>query len=442
MAKPIVAIVGRPNVGKSTLFNRLAGARISIVEDTPGVTRDRVFADAEWTGHNFTLIDTGGLDPESDDEMLKAMFRQTELAIEMADVIIFLVDVKTGVTDADDQVADMLRKSGKPVVLAVNKVDEMRRENPDVYEFYSLGLPSEVFAVSSGQALGLGDLLDAVVRYFDKAGTSDEDDEYIRVAVIGRPNAGKSSIINRILGEERLIVSDAPGTTRDAVDTCYEKDGKRYIFIDTAGIRRKSKIRENIERYSIVRAVAAIERADICVLVVDAAEGITEQDAKIAGVAHERGKAMIVAVNKWDLIEKDDKTMNRFQKDIAERLSYMQYALMVFISARTGQRLSRLFDMIDIAAQNACMRVATGVLNEVLTEAVAMTQPPSDKGRQLRIYYMTQVSVKPPTFVLFVNDAELFHFSYRRYIENQLRVAFGFKGTPIHFIVRNKSESD
>jgi len=442
MPKPIVAIVGRPNVGKSTLFNRLAGARISIVEDTPGVTRDRIYADAEWLSHKFTLIDTGGLDPESDDEMLKHIYRQAELAIEMADVIIFLVDVKTGVTDADEQVADMLRKADKPVVLAVNKVDEMRRENLDVYEFYSLGLHSDVFPVSSGQALGLGDLLDEVVKYFDKTGMTDADDEYTRVAVIGKPNAGKSSIINRILGEDRLIVSDTPGTTRDAVDTYFEKDGKKYIFIDTAGLRRKSKIKENIERYSIVRAVAAIERADVCVLVIDAEQGVTEQDAKIAGVAHERGKAMIIVINKWDLIEKDDKTMNRFQKDIAEQLSYMQYALMLFISAKTGQRVAKLFDFIDQAMQNACLRVSTGVLNEVLIEATAMAQPPNDKGRQLRIYYMTQVAVKPPTFVLFVNDAELFHFSYKRYIENRLRVAFGFKGTPIHFIIRNKADND
>ena len=439
MGKPIVAIVGRPNVGKSTLFNRLAGERISIVEDTPGVTRDRIYADAEWLDKKFTLIDTGGLEPDSEDLILRQMLRQAELAIEMADVIMFIVDVKAGVMDDDLQVANMLRKTKKPVVLVVNKVDVMTRENLDVYEFYSLGL-GDPFAISAGQALSLGDMLDEVVKHFPQAADGEEEDDTIKVAIVGKPNAGKSSLINKILGEDRVIVSDIPGTTRDAIDTFYEKDGQKYVLIDTAGIRRKSKIKENIERYSIVRAVAAVERCDVCVLVIDAEEGISDQDTKIAGIAHERGKAAVIVVNKWDLIEKDDKTMKKFTKEIELELAYMSYAPMLFISALTGQRVVKLFDTINIASQNSTLRIATGVLNDVLIEALAMTPPPTDKGRQLRIYYITQVSVKPPTFVLFVNDSTLMHFSYRRYIENQLRLAFGFKGTPIHFIVRNKEK--
>lgn len=437
MSKPIVAIVGRPNVGKSTLFNRLAGERISIVEDTPGVTRDRIYADAEWLNHKFTMIDTGGLEPDSEDIIPQQMLHQAEIAIETADVIIFLVDVKTGVIDADMQVANILRRSKKPVVLAVNKVDVMTKEPLEVYEFYELGLGMP-FAVSSGQALGLGDMLDEVVGFFPKSSGDENDDEIIKVAVVGKPNVGKSSIINKILGENRVIVSDIPGTTRDAIDTYYEKDGQKYMFIDTAGIRRKSKIKESIEKYSIIRAVAAVERCDVCVLVISAEEGITDQDTKIAGIAHEKGKAAIVVVNKWDTVEKDNNTMKKYTKDIEQELKYMSYAPKLFISALTGQRLSNLFELIVTVSQNSTLRIATGVLNEVLIEAMAMAQPPSDKGKQLRVYYMTQVSVKPPTFVLFVNDVELMHFSYKRYIENQLRLAFGFKGTPIHFIVRNK----
>jgi len=439
MGKPIVAIVGRPNVGKSTLFNRLAGERISIVEDTPGVTRDRIYADAEWLDRGFTLIDTGGLEPDTEDIILKQMLRQAEVAIDTADVIVFIVDVKAGVMDDDMQVANILRKTKKPVVLVVNKVDVMSQENLDVYEFYSLGLGDPV-PISAGQALGLGDMLDEVAKHFPLDADNDEDDELIKVAIVGKPNVGKSSLINKILGEERVIVSDIPGTTRDAIDTYYEKDEQKYMFIDTAGIRRKSKIKENIERYSIVRAVAAVERCDVCVLVIDAEEGITDQDTKIAGIAHERGKAAIIVVNKWDKIEKDDKTMKKFTKDIEMELKYMPYAPMLFISALTGQRVVKLFEMINVVSQNSTRRIATGILNDVLIEALAMTPPPSDKGKQLKVYYMTQVSVKPPTFVMFVNDSALLHFSYKRYIENQLRLAFGFTGTPVHFIARNRDK--
>jgi len=439
MSRPIVAIVGRPNVGKSTLFNRLAGERISIVEDTPGVTRDRIYADAEWLDKKFTLIDTGGLEPETEDILLRQMLQQAEIAIDTADVIMFIVDVKAGVMEDDLQVANMLRKTKKPVVLVVNKVDVMTKENLDVYEFYSLGL-GDPFAISAGQALGLGDMLDEVTGHFPQDADNEEDDEIIKVAIVGKPNAGKSSLINKILGEERLIVSNIPGTTRDAIDTYYEKDGQKYMFIDTAGIRRKSKIKENIERYSIVRAVAAVERCDVCVLVIDAEQGISDQDTKIAGIAHERGKAAVVVVNKWDLIEKDDKTMKKFTKDIELELAYMSYAPKLFISALTGQRVQKLFDEINIVSQNSTLRIATGVLNDVLIEALAMTPPPTDKGRQLKVYYMTQVSVKPPTFIMFVNDSALMHFSYKRYIENQIRQAFGFTGTPVHFITRNKEK--
>ena len=441
MSRPIVAVVGRPNVGKSTLFNRLAGERISIVQDTPGVTRDRIYADVDWLNYKFTLIDTGGMEPGAEDIILRQILTQAQIAIETADVIIFVTDVKQGVTEADAQVANILRRTKKPVVLAVNKVDDMRKENLDVYEFYSLGI-GEVYPISAGQALGLGDMLDAVCAHFPEGAENAEDEDVIKVALIGKPNVGKSSLINRILGEDRLIVSNIPGTTRDAIDTPFELDGQKYVLIDTAGMRRKSKIKEDIEKYSIIRAVAAVERCDVAVLVIDAQEGITDQDAKIAGIAHERGKAAIIAVNKWDAIEKDDKTMNKFLKDIATDLAYMSYAPRVFISALTGQRVIKMLDTVKEVYANNCLRVSTGVLNDVLVEAMAMQQPPAEKGRQLKIYYMTQVGIKPPTFVIFVNDRELMHFSYRRYIENQLRQNFGFKGTPIHFVVRQKGDKD
>jgi GTP-binding protein len=437
MSKPIVAIVGRPNVGKSTLFNRLAGERISIVEDTPGITRDRIYAESEWLNHKFTIIDTGGIEPNSDDIILKQMRRQAEIAVETADVIIFLVDVKQGLTDADNEVANMLRKSQKPVVLVVNKVDHMIKENMDIYEFYNLGLGDPI-PISASQPLGLGDMLDEVVKHFPTQEVSDYDEDTIKVAIIGKPNVGKSSLINKILGEERVIVSDIPGTTRDAVDVPVTIGDDRFLFIDTAGLRRKNKIKEDIEKYSIVRTVSAIERADVAVLLIDAEEGITEQDTKIAGIAHERGKASIIAVNKWDAIEKDDKTMNKYLKDIEVKFSYMSYAPKVFISALTGQRITKLFEMIKVVSQNHSLRISTGLLNDVLYEAMAMKQPPSDKGKRLKIYYMTQVSVRPPSFVIFVNDKELMHFSYERYIENQLRDAFGFRGTPLHFMIREK----
>ena len=439
MAKPIVAIVGRPNVGKSTLFNRIAGERISIVEDTPGVTRDRIYADAEWLDHHFTLIDTGGLEPDSDDMMLKHMYSQAEIAISSADVILFVVDVRTGMTDMDMQVANILRKADKPVVLAVNKVDDLAKYGMQVYEFYSLGL-GDPFGVSGGQMIGLGDLLDEVVKHFPADKDDSAEDDSIKVAIIGKPNVGKSSLVNRILGENRVIVSDVAGTTRDAIDSEYELNGQTYVFIDTAGMRRKAKIKESIEKYSIIRAVAAVERADVCILMINAVEGITEQDTKVAGIAHEAGKAVIIAVNKWDLIEKDNHTMNKFLKDIDTEFKYLSYAPRIFISAATGQRVTKLFELITMVSENNSRRIATGMLNDVLIEAMAMNQPPAEKGKQLRIYYMTQVSVKPPTFVLFVNDTELLHFSYKRYLENQLRDAFGFVGTPIHFIARNRKE--
>ena len=439
MAKPIVAIVGRPNVGKSTLFNRIAGERISIVEDTPGVTRDRIYADAEWLDHHFTLIDTGGLEPDSDDMMLKHMYSQAEIAISSADVILFVVDVRTGMTDMDMQVANILRKADKPVVLAVNKVDDLAKYGMQVYEFYSLGL-GDPFGVSGGQMIGLGDLLDEVVKHFPADKDDSAEDDAIKVAIIGKPNVGKSSLVNRILGENRVIVSDVAGTTRDAIDSEYELNGQKYVFIDTAGMRRKAKIKESIEKYSIIRAVAAVERADVCILMINAVEGITEQDTKVAGIAHEAGKAVIIAVNKWDLIEKDNHTMNKFLKDIDTEFKYLSYAPRIFISAATGQRVTKLFELITMVSENNSRRIATGMLNDVLIEAMAMNQPPAEKGKQLRIYYMTQVSVKPPTFVMFVNDTELLHFSYKRYLENQLRDAFGFVGTPIHFIARNRKE--
>ena len=437
MSKPIVAIVGRSNVGKSTLFNVIAGDTISIVKDTPGVTRDRIYADCDWLNMNFTLIDTGGIEPDSKDIILSQMREQAEIAISTADVIIFIVDVRQGLVDSDSKVADLLRKSHKPVVLAVNKVDSVAKYGNDVYEFYNLGI-GEPVAVSAASRLGIGDLLDEVVKHFDSEQMEEEEDERPRIAVVGKPNVGKSSIINKLVGENRVIVSDIAGTTRDAVDTEVIHEGTPYVFIDTAGLRRKSKIKEELERYSIIRTVSAVERADVVVVVIDATEGVTEQDAKIAGIAHERGKGIIVAVNKWDAIEKTDKTIYEYTRKIKEVLSFIPYAEYLFISAATGQRLTKLFEMIDVVRQNQNLRVATGVLNEIMTEAVAMQQPPSDKGKRLKIYYMTQVAVKPPTFVIFVNDKELMHFSYTRYLENQIRNAFGFKGTSLKFLVRER----
>lgn len=439
MSKPIVAIVGRPNVGKSTLFNVLAGERISIVQDTPGVTRDRIYADCTWLNMNYTLIDTGGIEPDSKDIILSQMREQAEIAMETADVIIFITDVRQGLVDSDSKVADMLRKSGKPVVLVVNKVDSFEKYMSDVYEFYNLGI-GEPIPVSAASKLGIGDMLDEVTKHFPKRNTDEEEDERPRIAIVGKPNVGKSSIVNKLLGENRVIVSDVPGTTRDAIDTTVRYNKKDYIFIDTAGLRRKSKIKEEIERYSIIRAVTAVERADVVLLVIDASEGVTEQDAKIAGIAHERGKGILIVVNKWDLIEKDDKTMKQHTNRIREVLSFMSYAEILFISAETGQRIGKLYEYIDMIMANQTMRIATGVLNEIMTEAVAMQQPPSDKGKRLRLYYITQVSVKPPTFVIFVNDKELMHFSYTRYIENQIRNAFGFKGTSLKFIIRERKE--
>ena len=441
MSKPVVAIVGRPNVGKSTLFNVIAGDTISIVKDTPGVTRDRIYADCSWLDMNFTLIDTGGIEPDTSDIILSQMREQAEIAISTADVIVFIVDVRQGLVDADSKVADMLRKSRKPVVLAVNKVDSMAKFGNDVYELYNLGIGDPV-PVSAASRLGIGDLLDEVVKHFDGTASEEEEDDRPRIAVVGKPNVGKSSIINKLLGENRVIVSDIAGTTRDAVDTEIVHNGTPYVFIDTAGLRRKNKIKEELERYSIIRTVTAVERADIVVVVIDAKEGVTEQDAKIAGIAHDRGKGIIVAVNKWDAIEKNDKTIYQYTNKIRETLAFMPYAEFIFISAATGQRLPKLFDMIDMVRQNQNLRVATGVLNEIMTEAVAMQQPPSDKGKRLKIYYMTQVSVKPPTFVVFVNDKELMHFSYTRYLENQIRNAFGFKGTSLKFIIRERKEKD
>ncbi len=439
LSKPIVAIVGRPNVGKSTLFNLLAGEKISIVKDYPGVTRDRIYADVNWLDKQFTIIDTGGIEPESKDMMLKFMRAQAEIAIETADVIIFLTDVRQGLVDADSKVADMLRKSRKPVVLVVNKVDDFKKLTPDVYEFYNLGI-GEPIPISSSSKLGIGDMLDEVIKYFPEGSAEAEEDDRPKIAVVGKPNVGKSSIINKLLGEDRVIVSNIAGTTRDAIDTEVKWNGKEYVFIDTAGLRRKSKIKEEIEKFSIIRTVSAVERADVVVLVIDATEGVTEQDAKIAGIAHERGKGMVVAVNKWDAIDKNDKTMYEHTNKIKEILSFMPYAEYIFISALTGQRLPKLFETIDAVIENHSLRIATGVLNEILTEAVSLQQPPSDKGKRLKIFYMTQVSVKPPTFVIFVNSKDLMHFSYTRYIENKIREAFGFSGTPLRFIIRERSE--
>ncbi|WP_343251012.1 ribosome biogenesis GTPase Der [Diplocloster hominis] len=441
MSKPVVAIVGRPNVGKSTLFNVLAGDNIAIVKDTPGVTRDRIYADVNWLDYHFTLIDTGGIEPESKDIILSQMREQAQIAIDTADVIIFLTDVRQGLVDADAKVADMLRRSHKPVVLAVNKVDNFDKFLPDVYEFYNLGI-GEPLPVSGASRLGIGDMLDAVVGHFTKEQLEQEEDERPRIAIVGKPNVGKSSLINKLLGEKRLLVSDIAGTTRDAVDTEVTWEGKPYVFIDTAGLRRKNKIKEELERYSIIRAVTAVERADVVVLVIDATEGVTEQDAKIAGIAHERGKGIIIAVNKWDAVEKNDKTIYEYTNRIREVLAFMSYAEILFISAQTGQRLPKLFEMIDVVIENHSLRVSTGVLNEIMTEAVALQQPPSDKGKRLKLYYMTQVSVKPPTFVIFVNDKELMHFSYQRYLENKIREAFGFRGTSLKFFIRERKEKD
>lgn len=438
MSKPIVAIVGRPNVGKSTLFNMIAGERIAIVKDTPGVTRDRIYAEVSWLNHNFTLMDTGGIEPETSNQMLRSMREQAEMAIEMADVVMFVVDVQQGVLDADYKVADMLRKAHKDIVLVVNKVDNYDKMLPDVYEFYNLGI-GDPHPISSLNKMGLGDMLDEVTALFPKD-LEEEEDERPRIAIVGKPNVGKSSLINKLLGENRVIVSDVAGTTRDAIDTDICWEGKDYVFIDTAGLRRKNKIKEEIERYSILRTVSAVERADVVVLMIDAEEGITEQDAKIAGIAHDRGRGMIIAVNKWDAIEKDNYSVKKFTNEIRNTLSFMPYAEILFISAKTGQRIPKLFDALETVIQNHSLRIATGVVNEILMEAVAMQQPPSDKGRRLKIYYMTQVSVKPPTFVVFVNDKRLMHFSYTRYLENKIREAFGFAGTPLRFLIRERSK--
>lgn len=441
MSRPVVAIVGRPNVGKSTLFNALAGSMISIVEDTPGVTRDRIYADVTWLDKSFTLVDTGGIEPDSNDILLSRMREQAQIAIDTADVIIFITDVRQGLVDSDSKVADMLRRSAKPVILVVNKVDSVQKYMMDVYEFYNLGI-GEPLPVSAANRMGLGDMLDEVIRHFPEGEGGEEEDDIPRIAVVGKPNVGKSSLINRILGEERVIVSGIAGTTRDAVDTRVTWKGREYILIDTAGLRRKGKVKEELERYSVIRTVSAVERSNIVVVMIDASEGVTEQDAKIAGIAHERGKGVILAVNKWDAIEKDDKTIYKHTRRIREVLSYMPYAELVFISAATGQRIPRLFETIDRVIENQTLRIQTGVLNEILAEAVALQQPPSDKGKRLKIFYMTQVGVRPPTFVLFVNDKELMHFSYTRYLENKLREAFGFSGTPLKFIIRQRGEKE
>ena len=441
MSKPVVAIVGRPNVGKSTLFNALAGEQISIVKDTPGVTRDRIYADVSWLNYNFTLIDTGGIEPESKDIILSQMREQAEIAIATADVIMFMTDVRQGLVDSDSKVADMLRRSGKPIVLVVNKVDNFQTMMADVYEFYNLGI-GEPYPISSVGKLGLGDMLDEVVKFFPSSDSMDEEDERPRVAIVGKPNVGKSSLINKLAGVNRVIVSDIAGTTRDAIDTEIKYNGKEYVFIDTAGLRRKNKIKEEIERYSIIRTVTAVERADVVLVMIDATEGVTEQDAKIAGIAHERGKGIIVVVNKWDAIEKNDKTIYEYTRQIKDILSFIPYAEVMFISAMTGQRLNKIYDTIDMVIENRNLRIQTGVLNEILSEAVALQQPPSDKGRRLKIFYMTQVSVKPPTFVIFVNSKELMHFSYTRYLENKIREAFGFRGTSLKFLIRERGEKE
>jgi len=439
--KPIVAVVGRPNVGKSSFFNYIAGKRISIVEDTPGVTRDRIYADAEWRGRAFTMIDTGGIEPESDDTILMQMRQQAELAIEGADVIVFMVDVKDGVTATDYEVARMLRRANKPVILVCNKVDKTGITPPEVYEFYNLDM-GEPFPISTLQGLGIGDVLDEIYNHFPEDVEEEDDSNLIKVALIGKPNVGKSSLINKILGENRAIVSDIPGTTRDAVDTTFERDGKRFTFIDTAGLRRKSKVNEKIEKYSVMRTIAAVERADVCILLVDANEGINEQDTKVAGIAHEAGKGIIIAINKWDAYEKETGTLEKYREQVYKDLAYLTYAPVAFISAKTGQRVDKLFELVTYVADQNAMRIATGMLNDVINEAIAMVQPPSDKGKRLKVYYVTQISTKPPTFVVFVNNKKIMHFSYVRYLENQIRKNFGLEGTSLRFIIREKGEKE
>lgn len=437
MAKPVVAVVGRPNVGKSTFFNYLCGKRISIVEDTPGVTRDRIYAEAEWRNRKFTLIDTGGIEPYAEDKILQQMRRQAEVAVDMADVIVFMVDAKGGMTASDKEIATMLRKSKKPVIIVANKVDSVGEPPAEMYEFYNLAM-GDVMPVSSLHGLGMGDLLDEIFKYFPESDEEDYDEDVIKVAIIGKPNSGKSSLINRLVGEERVIVSDIPGTTRDAIDTYMEIDGDKYVLIDTAGIRRQSKITENIEKYSALRSWSAIERADVCVIMIDAQDGVTEQDTKIAGYAHEQGKASVIVVNKWDLVEKETGTLEEYRKTVIEKLGFMQYAPVLFISVKTGQRVQKLLELVKFVNEHATLRITTGMLNDLLNEATAMVQPPSDKGKRLKIYYGTQSAVKPPTFIIFVNDTELFHYSYDRYIENQLRRSYGFEGTPIRIIHRER----
>ena len=439
--KPLIAIVGRPNVGKSMLFNKLVGQRLSIVEDTPGVTRDRLYAEAEWRNRKFDLVDTGGIEPSADSQILAFMRQQAEIAIQHATVILFVCDIKTGLTASDQEVANMLLRSQKPVVLAVNKMDQVGITNPDIYELYNLGLGDPI-AVSAVHGHGTGDLLDACMEYFPPEDEEEEEDDVIKVAIIGKPNVGKSSLVNRILGEQRVIVSDMAGTTRDAVDSYFENQKGKYLFIDTAGMRKKSKVDDRFEKFSVLRATMAIERADVCLILVDANEGVTEQDTKVAGLAHEAGKACIIVVNKWDAIEKDDKTMDHMRQDIRRDLSYMTYAPIVFISALTGQRVDRLFDLINYVNDQASLRITTGMLNTVLADATARVQPPTDKGRRLKIYYMTQIGIKPPHFVCFCNDAKLFHFSYQRYLENQIRSTFGLEGTPVRLTIRQKSDKE
>lgn len=441
MSKPVVAIVGRPNVGKSTFFNYIVGKRISIVEDTPGVTRDRIYADANWRGMDFTVIDTGGIEPESEDLIVSQMRNQADIAISMADVIVFVTDIKGGITNADNEIALMLRKSKKPIVLVCNKADNFGKTSDDIYEFYNLGL-GDPHPVSSINALGIGDVLDAIYEELPKNDNEEDDSTVIKVALIGKPNVGKSSLVNKILGENRVIVSNIAGTTRDAIDSEFENSYGKYVFIDTAGIRRKSKVTENLERYSVMRTSLAIERSDVCIFMIDANEGVTEQDAKIAGEAHEAGKGIIIAVNKWDEYEKDNNTVEKYKKEIYNKLSYLSYAPIIFISAKTGQRVEKLYELINTVASQNAMRVSTSVLNQVLNEAIAIVQPPTDKGKRLKIFYMTQASTKPPTFVVFVNDKQLFHFSYERYLVNQLRKEFVLTGTPIRIIVREKRDKD
>lgn len=441
MGKPTVAIVGRPNVGKSTFFNYIVGKRISIVEDTPGVTRDRIYAEANWRGRNFTLIDTGGIEPESEDIIISQMRDQADIAIDIADVIVFVTDIKQGITEADKEIALMLKKSKKPIVLVCNKADNFGKVTDDIYEFYNLGI-GEPYAVSSVNAIGIGDVLDAIYEHFPEKDLNEDDDTVIKVAIIGKPNVGKSSLVNKILGENRVIVSNIAGTTRDAIDSSFENEFGKYVFIDTAGIRRKSKVKENLERYSVMRSLLAVERADVCILMIDANEGVTEQDAKNAGEAHEAGKGIIIAVNKWDEYEKENGTLEKYKKEVYSKLSYLSYAPMIFISAKTGQRVNKLYELINTVANQNAMRISTAVLNQVLNEAIAIVQPPTDKGKRLKIYYMTQGSTKPPTFVVFVNDKKLFHFSYERYLVNQLRKEFVLTGTPIRMIVREKKEKD